>query len=53
MGVLRVSSNNWWKFERNVRRDAQVEGQKRRSINMIAFVAFHSVQKYMQAYHSR
>ena len=51
-GVLRVSSNNWWKFERNGLRDAQVEGQRRRSISMIAFVASRSVQKYMQAYHS-
>jgi len=37
IGVLRVSTDNWWKFERNGRRDAQVEGQRRRSISMIAY----------------
>ena len=43
-GVLRINSNNWWKFERNGRRDAQVEGQKRRAISMITCVALRSIQ---------
>jgi hypothetical protein len=38
LGILRVSPNCWWKFEVRGRRDVRVEGQKRRSISMIAYV---------------
>jgi len=37
LGILRVSPNCWWKFEVRGRRDVRVEGQKRRSISMIAY----------------
>jgi len=37
LGILRVSQTHWWKFELHGRGEAQVEGQKRRSISMIAY----------------
>jgi len=38
LGILRVSEDHWWKFEFNGRGDLQEQGQKRRSISMIAYV---------------
>src|SRR5882762_10358839 len=38
LGILRVSESHWWKFEFNGRGDLREQGQKRRSISMIAYV---------------
>src|SRR6202167_2025077 len=40
-GILRVSHEQWWKFEFHRQGDVQVQGQKRRSISMIACVDPH------------